>query len=76
MRKRFYIPHQFLNEWWRMSVRYEEYLPEMQMAFDSVVATPAEAAAILRELEEMARARSVEKCVPKAHHDTVTVLEW
>ncbi len=48
----------------------------MQMAFDFVVATPAEAAAIIRELGEMARTRSVEKCVPEAHHDAVAVLEW
>ena len=54
MHKRFAVPHEFAALWALLVGRYREYLPEIRMESDSFVALPEEAAAIFRELEELA----------------------
>lgn len=62
MRKQFHVPEELLASWLRLSLRYCDYLPEMQMDRDSFFATPAEAVAIFRELKEMALPNRLEDC--------------
>jgi hypothetical protein len=54
MRQRFDVPHEFAAPWGLLVSRYREYLPEIRMERHSFVALPEEAAAIFRQLEEMA----------------------
>jgi hypothetical protein len=54
MRRRFDVPREFAALWGLLVSRYREYLPEITMERHSFVALPEEAAAIFRELEEMA----------------------
>ena len=54
MRQRFYVPQEFALVWGVLVSRYQEYLPEIKMEKGSFIAFPEEAAALLRELAEMA----------------------
>ena len=72
MRARIYIPHEFLPEWWRFPTLYRDYLPELQMEVDSVMANPTEAASISRALQEMAGSQRFYQWTSEDHKHRVT----
>jgi hypothetical protein len=53
VRKQFLVPSNLLPRWWRLSLLYREYLPELGMGPHSFRANFDEAAAIFELLEEM-----------------------
>ena len=60
MYQRFSVPDAMRPAWLVLVRRYREYLPEIKMECGSFLALPEDAAALLRELEEISSYRGGE----------------
>ena len=64
MEKLFLVPVELLGCWWRLSLLYRDYIPEIQMDRDSFRAVENKAEAIFQQLQEMKLERYAERPAP------------